>query len=149
MSPFAFAVVVATIVSEPAPVTPGHSTPTFVLVIGAVGAALVTGYITWRISKRLNSGSIDTSAAADLWTESQAMRKELRDETVSLRSDIDALRRDLAGASQRAANAEAETVRWRDQALALGEEVAHLRRQVATCQRQLRDVRAKQRKAGK
>lgn len=63
-------------------------------VLGVVGIAL-TAAATYFVSRRVNSGSIDTSAAADLWAESQSMRKELRDEAVSLRNEIDGLRKEM------------------------------------------------------
>lgn len=48
--------------------------------------------ITWKIAKRNTSGSIDTSEAATLWAESNEMRKELRDEVVSLREELKSTR---------------------------------------------------------
>lgn len=73
--------------------------------VGVVFTAL-GGYF---IAKRVNSGSIDTSAAADLWQESQAMRKELRDETVDLRGQLDALRSDFAAAATERDSCKRET----------------------------------------
>jgi uncharacterized protein HemX len=61
-------------------------TPTWAyVVVGVLGAALTAIGIVYTV-KRVNSGKIDTSEAAQLWAESNAMRKELRDETVALRS---------------------------------------------------------------
>lgn len=59
-------------------------TPIVVGLTGAVGVPLVT----WVVARRGRSGRIDTSEAADLWAESQAMRQELRDEVSRLRADL-------------------------------------------------------------
>lgn len=57
-------------------------------VLEAVGMALagLAGYLGIR---RVNSGSIKTSEAQDLWRESQLIRKELRDEVTKLRKELE------------------------------------------------------------
>lgn len=49
---------------------------------------VTSGYATYQIAKHKNSGEIGTSDAAQLWTESNAMRKELRDELLANRKEI-------------------------------------------------------------
>ena len=72
----------------------------WIALLGLVGVVL-TALLTYFVSKRVNSGSIGTSAAADLWQESQAMRKELRDETVDLRGQLEKLQAEFADARTR------------------------------------------------
>ncbi|MEJ7783181.1 MAG: hypothetical protein WKF96_00160 [Solirubrobacteraceae bacterium] len=40
--------------------------------------ALFGAYLTYKLGKRKNSGAIDTSEAAELWTEGKAIREDLR-----------------------------------------------------------------------
>lgn len=54
--------------------------PVVVAAIAAGGAFL--------IARRTGSGTIKTSQASDLWTESQQMRSALRDEVTELRSQL-------------------------------------------------------------
>lgn len=63
-----------------------------ILTIAAPIATAIGAYI---IARRTTSGSVDTSDAATLWAESQAIRKELRDEIVALRADGAKLRTDI------------------------------------------------------
>ena len=64
------------------------------------GAAIATALVSYLIARRNNSGTIDTSDAATLWAESQAMRKELRDEVVSLRTELAAVKKELIKANR-------------------------------------------------
>lgn len=57
-----------------------------------IAAPIVTAIGAYVVAKRTTSGDIDTSDAATLWAESQAIRKELRDEIVSLRNEVKDLR---------------------------------------------------------
>lgn len=68
------------------------------------------GGVTWLVSRRKSSGRINTTEAETLWSESQKMRQELRDEVASLRieagnmrSDNDRLESELASAHSRMA----------------------------------------------
>lgn len=54
-------------------------------VLVGIATSLVSGILVYLASRRRNSGKVATSDAADLWAESNAMRKELRDEVASLR----------------------------------------------------------------
>lgn len=56
--------------------------------LGIVLAALVSGVVAWTIARRTSSGKIDTSQAATLWDEGTIMRKELRDEVVTLKTQL-------------------------------------------------------------
>lgn len=76
------------------------------LVVGVFGgavAAAVTGIVAWLVSRRVNSGQVDTSDAAVLWQESASIRKDLRDEVVRLTARLDAV--EQAEASCRDKNA--------------------------------------------
>lgn len=68
--------------------------------LAGAAAALITAFVSYLIARRTNSGSVDTSDAAVLWAESQAMRKELRDEVVSLRTELTGVKRDLIKANR-------------------------------------------------
>src|SRR5437899_2310507 len=63
--------------------------PSYLIPLGVVLAALVTGIITWQVTKRVNSGNVENTQATDLWKESQAMRAELRAEVADLRAKVD------------------------------------------------------------
>lgn len=65
--------------------------PVVLAILSLVGV-VIGPIITWKIAKRNTSGSIDTSEAATLWAESNEMRKELRDEVVTLRTELKAVR---------------------------------------------------------
>lgn len=59
-----------------------------------LGAGL-TALVNWLINNRKSSGKIKTSEASDLWAESQAIRKELREERQALKEEIAALRKEV------------------------------------------------------
>lgn len=63
---------------------------TITIMIAVIGfvTAIVTGLVSWAVAKRRNSGNIATSDAASLWTESTQMRKDLRSEVESLRTEL-------------------------------------------------------------
>lgn len=65
-------------------------------IIGGVLSALIGAFGTYMAIKRKNSGLIETSEAADLWTESAAIRKELREENTTLRERVRNLEQDMA-----------------------------------------------------
>ena len=60
-------------------------------------APVFTAIAAYFIARRTTSGSIDTSDAATLWAESQAIRKDLRDEIVSLRAELASVRIEVIG----------------------------------------------------
>lgn len=84
-------------------------TETLIAVLAVLGTA-VTGLAAWAVARRATSGSVKTSEAESLWAESQAMRKELRDEATASRAELLALRAELSGVrtSLEAVRAEAE-----------------------------------------
>lgn len=53
------------------------------ILVAAVAAAG-----TYLVARQKSSGRIGTSEASDLWAESQAIRRELRDEVTALRNQI-------------------------------------------------------------
>lgn len=57
-------------------------------ILGGIICAFIGAFGTYVAVKRKNSGKIETSEASELWQESQAMRKELRDEVVYLRGRV-------------------------------------------------------------
>lgn len=61
-------------------------------VIVPIIVAIIASGTTYFVARRKGSGRIETSEAADLWAESQAMRRELRDEVKDLRAQIKDLR---------------------------------------------------------
>lgn len=81
-------------------------------IIGVFGGVLVTATVTFLTARRHSSGTITTSAAADLWAESNAMRREYREENALLR--------------ERLAVAEAKVLTVEEQNRALRERVAVL-----------------------
>lgn len=58
------------------------------IAVASVLVALVSGIVTWLVSRRAKSGKIDTSEAVTLWDEGTVMRRELRDEVESLRKQL-------------------------------------------------------------
>jgi hypothetical protein len=64
------------------------------LLIG-LATALAGALGTYIVARRRMSGSIKTSEATSLWEESQAMRKELRDELVATRDELKACQDEL------------------------------------------------------
>lgn len=98
---------------------------TLTILIAVIGfvAAIITGLVSWAVARRRNSGNIDTSDAASLWTESTQMRKDLRNEVDGLRKElkeagmkfdaavlqINGLLREIAFANTAIANAREET----------------------------------------
>lgn len=58
-------------------------------ILAAIGGALGTGLISYLVVRRKNSGSISTSDAADLWAESNALRKDYRDRANQLEEQLE------------------------------------------------------------
>lgn len=56
--------------------------------IAAIITAAISAYVAYQIAKRQHSGKIETSAAADLWTESRAIRETLRQQVDGLVADL-------------------------------------------------------------
>lgn len=71
----------------------------WIAVLGFVGV-ISASVGTYLVARRKTSGSIDTSDATQLWAESQAMRKELRDEVIACRKEIEALKQTITELEQ-------------------------------------------------
>lgn len=56
--------------------------------LGVALAAAITGFITYRISQRTNSGNVDTSQAAEVWKAGTDMRDYLTTQVVGLRTQL-------------------------------------------------------------
>lgn len=84
----------------------GHSRDGGVLAVNAswvqaliaAGATAVAAFGAWLIARHRNSGSIETSDAATLWKESNAMRKEAIEGWKQCRTAAELLRVELAAA---------------------------------------------------
>lgn len=61
----------------------------------AIFAPTIAAGVTYFVARRISSGRVATSDASDLWTESQSMRRELRDEVKELRSMITDLKQKI------------------------------------------------------
>jgi peptidoglycan hydrolase CwlO-like protein len=71
--------------------------PAFLVAMIAGVSGILAAVVTYLVARRQTSGKIGTSDAATLWAESQAMRKELRDEVLLLRNDVQDLRTEIRG----------------------------------------------------
>lgn len=91
------------------------------------GGAL-TAFVGWRIAKRQTSGSVNTSEAASLWAESQAMRQELRAEVVASRNEVSSLRIELAEVRSALTAVRAEADHYRQESQALQARISVLER---------------------
>lgn len=63
----------------------------FLPIFGGIICAFIGALGTYMAVKRKNSGLIETSEAADLWSESKSIRQELRNENTTLRERIKTL----------------------------------------------------------
>jgi len=72
----------------------------------------------YLIARRTTRGTVDTSEAATLWAESQAMRRELREEVVQLRAEAATLRQEISELHGDVAGLKAEVVELRQLLLA-------------------------------
>jgi uncharacterized protein (DUF3084 family) len=98
----------------------------------AFGAA-VSATVTYWIGRRKTSGTVATTEAETLWAEGQALRKELRDEVVDLRHQLEAARAEAAEAREEASKA-------KEEARLAKEEVFQLRKQLQYAQAELEDI---------
>lgn len=65
-------------------------------------AVAVTSAVTYAIARRKTSGNVATSSdAAQLWAESQTLRKELRDEVRALREMLSEREKRITSLEQR------------------------------------------------
>ena len=101
--------------------------------LAVVLAAVVSGFVAWRIAKRSTSGAIDTSEAATLWDEGTIMRQELRAEVANLKTQlieavaaITALNTDVSHSRQETESARRETQQSRAETVELMRQIAGL-----------------------
>lgn len=104
------------------------STALLIALVGA-GATIITGVISWMVSRRTTSGRAGTSDAATLWKAAEQIRGELRNDLVAARDQIDELR-------ERVAILEAEQREYRH----CKERVAHLEAEVERLRKGLHNV---------
>jgi uncharacterized protein (DUF3084 family) len=64
--------------------------------VGIILVATIGALSTWLVTKRKASGSVVTSEAETLWSQSQEMRDELRNEVVALRKRIETVEAEAA-----------------------------------------------------
>lgn len=60
--------------------------PVVVVALVTAAGAVLAALIAWLTSRRQSSGRIATSDATTLWSASETMRRELREEVVALRA---------------------------------------------------------------
>lgn len=107
--------------------------------IAVVLVAIISGVVTWLASRRTKSGKIDTSEAATLWDEGTNMRKELREEVTSLKTQLTAataamaeMTREIRLSRAETENAREETRQSRRETRELMEQIAELHGEVKT-----------------
>lgn len=94
--------------------------------VALVVAALVTGVFAWRTARRLNSGTVEVSPAAELWKASNDLRKDLRDEAVRLADRCKELQGEVGKLSERVAVVEDREAECRTENAALRTRVDEL-----------------------
>jgi hypothetical protein len=103
--------------------------PLVPIILGVVGAA-ISAVGAYALARRQRSGKVDTTEAATLWAEGQAMRKELRDETIVLRDEGVALRLEAIAMREEAAVMRAELLALRTESVGLRAESAAMREEM-------------------
>lgn len=101
-------------------------------VILGVAGAVISGVVAYVVSKRQRSGRIDTTEAETLWAESQAMRKELRDEAENCRGEVLILRTEMVAVRTEASVMREELVALRQEGIVLRAESVALREEMVT-----------------
>lgn len=104
--------------------------PWIPVVLGVLGAAL-SALAAYAIAKRQRSGKIDTTEAETLWAEGQAMRQELRAETVTLREEVLALRTEAVAARNESSSLRVELATLRAESTETHKAMATLREECA------------------
>lgn len=103
------------------------STELTVQIVGFVlGGGALTALVAWLVSRRQHSGRVDTSEAASLWAESQAMRQELRAEVIASRGEVSSLRTELAEVRAALSAVRAEADRYREESAVLRARISAL-----------------------
>lgn len=99
------------------------------IILGVMGAA-ITGLVAYLGAKRKNSGSAATASATTIFDAAEAIRKEQRDEIVSLRAELSALKTEVAAMR-------IESVAMRTESIAMREEMIVLRKESAILHQEL------------
>lgn len=109
---------------------------------------VVTGAAAYAVAMRQRSGKIGTTEAETLWAESQAMRKELRDEAENCRGEVAALREEMVTIRAEGVAMRQELVALRQEGVVLRAESVSLREEMVTLREEsvlLRKVDLKER----
>lgn len=109
---------------------------------------VVTGAAAYAVATRRHSGKIGTTEAETLWAESQAMRKELRDEADICRREVAALREEMVAVRAEGVAMREELVALRQEGIVLRAESVSLREEMVTLREEsvlLRKVDLKER----
>lgn len=101
------------------------------VILGLAGA-VISGFVAYIVARRQRSGRIDTTEAETLWAESQAMRKELRDEAENCRGEVLALREEMVAVREEASVMRQELVAIRQEGIVLRAESVALREEMVT-----------------
>lgn len=107
--------------------------------LAVILAAIISGVVAWLIARRTTSGKIDTSEAAKLWDEGTVMRKELRDEVILLKQQLNdaiaavtGLNREIKASRSETEHAREETRQSRSETRILMEQIELLHAEVQT-----------------
>lgn len=114
--------------------------PSSTALVTAGVVAAISGLVTWLVARRASSGSIDTSEAATLWDEGTVMRRELREEVVSLRQRLAEAIAAITTLNLQIAGARRDTELARDETRKSREETQRLMVQVQILRNETRDV---------
>lgn len=107
----------------------------YIAALFALAGASSAAIAAWLVARRKASGRIETTEAATLWEESQAMRKELREEAVVLRQEVLAMREEAVAMRN-------ETLVLREEAVAMRAELTVLREREKMCKDHLLELEA-------
>lgn len=121
--------------------------PLVPIILGVLGT-FISGVVVYVNTKRQYSGKIGTTEAETLWAESQAMRKELRDESDNCREEVASLRGEMVGVRAEGTAMREELVALRQEGIVLRSESVALREEMVTLREEsvlLRKVDLKER----
>lgn len=96
-------------------------------VLAATLTAGISAIVTYAAMRRSKSGRINSSEADVLWTESSAIRRELREQVQALEKHIQANEVEIAGLRSENAALKHEVLMLRQENAALKIQVDHLR----------------------
>jgi hypothetical protein len=108
-----------------------------IVIMGVFGSA-IAAFVTWKVAKRNTSGTIDTSEAASLWTESTTIRNELRVEIIGLREQLKEATRSISDLMAQIRAGNEATAAAREETRLSRAETATLRLEVAAVHDEVR-----------